>query len=108
MPPAPDVDALLLRLKAALRESRVRFSWKAEDEIADLGWTEEDARGELAALAPSDLLRTEPSRSAEFTLIWVFCPLAAELERYLWIRVSEDAAGSLIISFHLAERDPWT
>ena len=108
MPSAPDVAALLARLKVALRESRVRFSWKAEDEVADLGWTEEDAHGELAALTSADLLRTEPSRSVDFTLIWVFCPLAAELEQYLWIRVSEDSVGTLIISFHLAERNPWT
>ena len=31
----------------------------------------------------ADFLRTEPSRSVDFTLIWVFCPLLPELDRYL-------------------------
>ena len=38
----------------------------------------------------------------------VFCPLLPELDRYLRIRLAEDAAGTLVISFHLAARDPWT
>ncbi len=103
----PDVAALLDRLVVALEESRVWFTWKADDEIAELGWSEADARDELTALSAVDLLRTEPSRSDDFTLIWVFCPLVAELDRYLWIRLAEDAGGTIIISFHLAERDPW-
>ena len=108
MPPAPDVTAFLARLAAAIEERRVRFTWEADDEVAELGWSEADALLEIAALSSSDLLRTEPSRSADFTLIWVFCPLAAEIERYLWIRLAEDTRGTIVISFHLAERDPWT
>lgn len=76
--------------------------------MAALGWSDADALREIAALSARDLLRTEPSRSVDFTLIWVFCPLAGELDRYLWIRLSEDASGTIVISFHLAERDPWT
>jgi hypothetical protein len=37
----------------------------------------------LAALTVADFLRNEPSRSVDFTLIWVFCPLLPELDRYL-------------------------
>jgi hypothetical protein len=62
---------------------------------------------ELAARVAEDLLRTEPSRSADFVLIWVFCPLVVELDRHLWIRLAEDASGTIVISFHLAESDPW-
>lgn len=105
---APDVPALLRRLSAALRTSRVRFTWKAEDEFTELGWSHRDALDELAALTPSDFLRTEVSRSADVACIWVFCPLLPEREEFLWIRLAEDAAGTIVISFHLAERDPWT
>lgn len=108
MPPAPDVAAFLARLAVAIEEARVRFTWKANDEVAELGWSESDALQEIAGLAAGDLLRTEASRSVDFTLIWVFCPLAAEMDRYLWIRLAEDASGTIVISFHLAERDPWT
>lgn len=90
----PDVAAFLDRLTVALAESRVRLTWKADDEVAELGWSDIDALSEIAALASGDLLRTEPSQSVDFTLIWVFCPLVAELDLHLWI--------------HLAERDPWT
>lgn len=107
MPPAPDVGLFLARLAVAVQESRVRFTWNADDEVADLGWSTADALGEVAALSAVDLLRTEPSRSADFTLIWVFCPMAAEIDRYLWIRLAEEVSGT-IISFHLAESDPWT
>lgn len=108
MPPRPDVASFIQRLEVALTESRVRFTWKADDELAELGWSEADARDELAALDPTDFLKTEPSRSVDFSLIWVFCPLLPELDRYLWIRLAEDAAGTIVISFHLAGRDPWT
>jgi hypothetical protein len=108
MPPAPDVSAFLTRLADAIEHGRVRFTWKADDEVAELGWSDADALGDIAALTAGDLLRTEPSRSVDFTLIWVFCPLAAELDRYLWIRLAEDKGGTIVISFHLAERDPWT
>ena len=46
--------------------------------------------------------------SAEFELIWVFCPLVWEVDQHLWIRVAENVDGTVVISFHLAERDPWT
>ncbi len=62
----------------------------------------------LAALNVADFLRSEPSRSVDFTVIWVFCPLVPELDRHLWIRLAEDAGGTLVISSHLAEGDPWT
>jgi len=107
VPSGPEVAAFLARLAAALKERRVRFTWKADDEIAELGWSEEDVRLELASLAAADFLRSEPSRSADFVLIWVFCPLAAELDRHLWIRLAEDVRGTIVISFHLAETDPW-
>lgn len=108
MPPTSEVAAFLRRLAVAIEEARVRFTWKADDEVAELGWSDADALLEIAALSSVDLLRTEPSRSADFTLIWVFCPLASELDRYLWIRLAEEANGTIVISFHLAERDPWT
>ena len=108
MPPRPPLSAFLDRLAAALLASQVRFTWKADDELAELGWSTADAREALADLTAADFLRTEPSRSVDFTLIWVFCPLLPELDRYLWIRLAEDAAGTLVISFHLAARDPWT
>jgi hypothetical protein len=102
------VRAFLERLGAALANQRVRFTWKADDEIADLGWSDLDAYAELDALRAADFLRTEPSRSHDFTIIWVFCPLASELQRHLWIRLAEVPGGAIVISFHLAERDPWT
>ncbi|HNC94616.1 MAG TPA: hypothetical protein PKW90_00755 [Myxococcota bacterium] len=108
MPPIQSVAAFLNRLKMAMEAGCVRFTWKAEDEIAELGWSEADAMGELAALHSTDLLRTETSRSADFTLIWVFCPFAADLDCYLWIRLAEQGSGSIVISFHLAGRNPWT
>ena len=104
----PDVAAFLDRLAVALAESRVRLTWKADDEVAELGWSDGDALSEIAALSSRDLLRTEPSQSVDFTVIWVFCPLVPELDRYLWIRLAEDTRGTIVISFHLAERDPWT
>jgi hypothetical protein len=107
MPSEPDVAAFLARLAVAIEEERVRFTWKADDEVAELGWSDADALREIAALVVGDLLRTEPSRSVDFTLIWVFCPLAAEIDRHLWIRLAEDTRGTIVISFHLAERDPW-
>lgn len=108
MPPRPYPHAFLDRLATALATARVRFTWKADDDLADLGWSTADATEALAALTVADFLRTEPSRSIDFTIIWVFCPLVPELDRYLWIRLAEDAGGTLVISFHLAERDPWT
>ncbi len=76
--------------------------------MALLGWSVEDVLAQLAALEPAELLRTEPARSAEFELIWVFCPLVWEVDQHLWIRVAENVDGTVVISFHLAERDPWT
>lgn len=108
MPPRPHLHAFLDRLTTALATARVRFTWKADDELADLGWSTADATDVLAALTVADFLRTEPSRSVDFTIIWVFCPLIPELDRHLWIRLAEDTGGTLVISFHLAERDPWT
>ena len=108
MTPRPPPHAFLDRLATALATARVRFTWKADDELAELGWSTGDARDVLAALTVADFLRNEPSRSVDFTLIWVFCPLLPELDRYLWIRLAEDVGGTLVISFHLAERDPWT
>lgn len=108
MPPAPDVAAVLARLALAIEEARVRLTWKADDEVAELGWTDADALLEVAGLSKFDLLRTEPSQSVDFTLIWVFCPLVHDLDCHLLIRLAEDASGTIVISFHLAERDPWT
>jgi len=108
MPPRPSPSSFLDRLTTALAESRVRFTWKAEDEILELGWSDADARDVLAHLTTGDFLRTEPSRSVDFTLIWVFCPLLPELDRHLWIRFAEDTGGTLVIRFHLAAGDPWT
>ena len=108
MPPSSDVTAFLLRLVGALESERVRFTWKADDEIAALGWSRGDALDQLMLLASSDLLRTEPAREPGFTTIWVFCPLAWELDHHLWIRLSESDDHTFLISFHLAEGDPWT
>jgi hypothetical protein len=108
MPPDRDAAPFLLRLAVALENSRVRVTWKADDEIASLGWSRRDALDQLTVLAPEDLLRTEPSKSPDFDTIWVFCPLAWEHDRYLWIRLSERTDHTFVISFHLAEGDPWT
>jgi hypothetical protein len=108
MLPAPDAGAFLVRLAVAIEEGRVRITWKAADELAELGWSEADALQEIAALRSTDVLRTETPRSVDFTLIWVFCPLVAEVDRHFWIRMAEAAHGTIVISFHLAERDPWT
>lgn len=108
VPPAPpDVPAFLMRLQAALVARKVRFSWKADDERLWLGWSETDALDELSCLSKTDFLRTEISRSLNDSTIWVFCPLVADLDEYLWVRLAEDNQGTLIISFHLAERNPW-
>lgn len=100
--------AFLTRLKAAIDDSRVRFTWKADDEIAELGWSRQDALDQLALLAVDELLRTDPPRSADFGPVWVFCPLAWDLDRYLWIRLTEGVDHTFLISFHLAQGDPWT
>ena len=99
--------AFLRRFTAALSEGRVRITWKADDEIATLGWSRQDALDQLAALEARDLLRTEASNHPDFQTIWVFCPLLWALERHLWIRLCERADHVFLISFHLAERDPW-
>ena len=39
----PDVAAFLDRLTVALAESRVRLTWKTDDEVAELGWSDGDA-----------------------------------------------------------------
>jgi hypothetical protein len=108
VPSRSDVAAFLERLAAALDSSRVRLTWKAEDEIAELGWSRQDALDQLALLEPGELLRTEPSNSPDFDLIWVFCPLVWELDRHLWIRLTERHDHTIVVSFHLAEGDPWT
>lgn len=88
--PRPHPHAVLDRLATALATARVGSSWKADDELADLGWSTADATDVLAALTVADVLRTEPSRSVD------------------WIRLAEDAGGTLVIRFQLAERDPRT
>ena len=104
----PDVRAFLARLVAAVAEGRVRITWKADDEVAQLGWSRQDALDQLAVLESRDWLRTEPSKSPDFDAVWVFCPLAWELDQYLWIRLAERPDHVFLISFHLAEGDPWT
>lgn len=61
-----------------------------------------------ADLTIAEFLRTERSRSVDFTLIWALCPLFPELDRYLWILLAEVGAGTLVIRFHIAARAPWT
>ena len=48
MPPRPHPHAFLDRLATALATARVRFTWKADDELADLGWSTADATEALA------------------------------------------------------------
>lgn len=100
--------AFLTRLGAALTEGRVHFTWKADDEVAAFGWSRRDALDELRALTAEDLLRMEPARHPDFQAIWVFCPCVFELDRHLWIRLAERDDDTFLISFHLAEGDPWT
>jgi hypothetical protein len=64
--------ARVSRVSRALATDRVRITWKADDEIADLGWSHTDALDQLAALLPDDLPNTEPSRHPDFALIWIF------------------------------------
>lgn len=97
----------LNRLVAALDEDRVQITWKADDEIAALGWSRQDALSQLRALDSADLLRTEPAKSVDFDVIWIFCPFVWDLEGHLWIRLTERADRSFLVSFHLAEGDPW-
>ena len=103
-----DTRAFLHRLHRAIIEERIRFTWKADDEIAGLGWSRQDAVDQLGVLEESHLLRTEAPRVAKAGLIWVFCPLAWELEQHLWIRLTENDDLTMLVSFHLAEGDPWT
>ncbi|MFH1466887.1 MAG: hypothetical protein ABIO70_21060 [Pseudomonadota bacterium] len=100
--------AFLHRLRRALDERRVQITWKADDEIASLGWSRQDAFDQLMVLEPADLLRTEPAKNQDFNLIWVFCPFAWDLEGHLWIRLTERADRTFLVSLHLAEGDPWT
>lgn len=108
MPPRDQTTAFLHRLVAALDEDRIEITWKADDEIAALGWSRQDALSQLRGLDLTDLLRTEPSKNPDFHLIWVFCPFAWDLDGYLWIRLAERADRTFLVSFHLAEGDPWT
>jgi hypothetical protein len=64
---------------------------------------------QLAALVSDDLLDTEPSRHPDFTLIWVFCPPLPDDDdgSFLWIRLAERTDETFIVSFHLAQGDPW-
>jgi hypothetical protein len=103
-----DASEFLARLAAALKTARVRITWKADDEIASVGWSRQDALDQLRLLEAAELLRTEPSMSAEFTTLWVFCPLAWDLDRYLWIRLTENENRTFLVSFHLAEGNPWS
>ncbi|MBI4701311.1 MAG: type II toxin-antitoxin system MqsR family toxin [Deltaproteobacteria bacterium] len=103
-----ETGTFLERLRQARAASAVRITWKADDEIAEIGWSRRDALDQLAALTEEDLLRTEPANHADFETIWVFCPLAPELDRHLWIRLAEREHHTLLVSFHLAEGDPWT
>ncbi len=106
--PSADTRTFLQRLEQAIADGRLQFTWKADDEIADLGWSRQDALDQLAVLEPAHLLRTEPAKGASFTLVWVFCPTAWELDRHLWIRLTETEDHPILVSFHLAEGDPWT
>ncbi len=107
---APDpIFAFLERLSRALVERRVRLTWKADDEIAELGWSRQDAFDQLGILTEDDLLRTELPRSPNFSIIWVFCPPIPEFDgdRFLWIRLAEQPDHVFLVSFHIAEVDPW-
>ena len=108
MPRPADARAFLQRRARAIVEERLRFTWKADDELAGLGWSRRDALDQLAVLDQEQLLRTELAKSAGAGIIWVFCPLAWELERHLWIRLTEGADYTILVSFHIAEGDPWT
>ena len=76
MPREDQITAFLNRLVCAIDEDRVQITWKADDEIAALGWSREDAFRQLMVLDQADLLRTEPAKNPDFSLIWVFCPFA--------------------------------
>jgi hypothetical protein len=108
MPSRPEIFAFLSRVARALAADSVRITWKADDEIADLGWSHADALNLLAVLVPDDLLDTEPSRHPEFALIWVFCPaLPEDDDTFLWIRLAERSDETFVVSFHPAAGDPW-
>jgi hypothetical protein len=102
------IIVFLKRRVGALDDDRVRITWKADDEIAALGWSRCDALQQLRALAPADFLRDEPAKNQDFKTIWVFCPFAWDLECHLWIRLAERADRTFLVSFHPAEGDPWT
>ena len=108
MPSRSETIAFLARVSRALAADRVRITWKADDEIADLGWSHADALDQLAALLPDDLLNTEPSRHPDFAVIWIFCPvLPEEDDTFLWIRLAERTDETFVVSFHPALGDPW-
>lgn len=100
--------AFLHRLERAIAEERLIFSWKADDEIAELGWSLRDTLDQLSVLDVPELLRTEASKGSRTGLIWVFCPFVWHLDRHLWIRLTERDDLAILVSFHLAEGDPWT
>lgn len=104
-----ETAAFLTRVARALAADRVRITWKADDELGELGWSHDDALYQLAALVSDDLLDTEPSRHPDFTLIWVFCPPLPDDDdgSFLWIRLAERTDETFIVSFHLAQGDPW-
>ena len=107
VPAALRVAAFLARLATALASERVRITWKADEELVELGWSHEDALARLALLSAGDLLRTEEARDPGCSTIWVFCPPAWEIDRHLWIRLAESADETFVVSFHPARGDPW-
>ncbi len=97
-PTDAQLNALLVRMRTAVRAGRVEVRAYAREGMRELGWEPEDVRIQLLELAAPDFLRVEESTAAQGGLIWVFTPELWD-GGHLWIRLVE-RRGVVIISFH--------
>ncbi len=109
MPSRSETIAFLARVARALATDRVRITWKADDEIADLGWSHTDRRARPARrVAPRRAPQHRAVAAPRLPLIWIFCPaLPDEDDTFLWIRLAERSDETFVVSFQPALRDPW-
>lgn len=97
------LSEFLQRLARALRDGRIEFTLKAQDELWRMNWSSALALEVLAGLLAADFHRTEASRVKPGAIIWVFTPEDLH-EGPLWIRLEEIGdIVFIVISFHPQE-----
>ena len=98
--------AFLKKLSTSLARGRIEVRRKANDELTVLGWELSDLLLQLRALNEADFLRVETAHRDDRRVVWVFCP-DWWAGGWLWVRLTEEEGDVVVVSFHLAQGDPW-